>query len=95
MKNLSHEEFTMYMEVESAVAPIDDVIRLLYHAQEDFHLNQTSLDELDRIDLLNRYETLGSILKLSVDALEKVVGDINKIGEDRKKDSGDQDQVIG
>ena len=95
MKKLSHEEFTMYMEVESAVAPLDDVVTVLYHAYEDFNLGNTSLSDLEKIDLLNRYRTLGSLIMMSVNEIGGVIEEIKKIGENRKKDSGDQDQVIG
>lgn len=95
MKKLSHEEFQMYLEVESAVAPLDDVIAVLCHAYEDFNLGNRHLDKLEQIDLLNRYETLGSLIMMSVNELRRVVEDVQKIGEDRKKDSEDQEQKIG
>lgn len=95
MKKLSHEELTMYMEVESAVAPLDDVVTVLYHAYEEFNLGNTSLSDLEKIDLLNRYRTLGSLIMMSVNEIGDVIEEIKKIGESRKKDSGDQDRVIG
>lgn len=95
MKKVSTKTFSLYLDVESAIAPIDDVIRLLYHAHEDFHLGQTSLDKMDQIDLLNRYETLGSIIKLTTDALERAVEEVREIGRTKLIDSDNQDQVVG
>ena len=93
MKKLSHEEFQMCIEVESSVAPRDDVIAVLCHDYEDFNLGNTSLDKFEQIDLLNRYQTLGSLIMMSTNELRRVVEDIKKIGE--RKDSENQDQVIG
>lgn len=95
MKKFTHEEFQMYLEVESATAPLDDVYAVLAHAYEDFNLGNNHLDKLEQFDLLHRYQTLGSLIMLSLNEIEKVIGDIKKIGEDRKKDSEDQEQKIG
>lgn len=67
--------FSVYMDAESAVAPLDDVIAVLRNAYDDFHLDCRTLDEYERFDLLNRYQTLGSTLMLVIGTLERVVED--------------------
>lgn len=95
MKKFSHEEFNMILDFESATAPLDDVIAVLCHAYEDFNLGNRHLDKLEQIDLLNRYETLGSLIMMSVNELRRVVEDVEKVIDNRKKDSENQDQAIG
>lgn len=71
--------FSVYMDAESAVAPLDDVIAVLRNAHEDFHLGNRSLDKYEQFDLLNRYQTLGSILMLVIGTLERVVEDFEQV----------------
>ena len=71
--------FSVYMDSENAIAPLDDVIRVLLHAFADFNLGNRSLDEFERFELLNNYQTLGSTIMLVTDTLEKVVEDFEKI----------------
>lgn len=71
--------FTQYLEAESAIAPLDDVIAVLQHAYTDFYLGNTSLSQEEQFDLLHRYQTLGSILMLVINTLDTVVADFAKI----------------
>lgn len=78
MDNKEKSPFMVYLEAESAVAPIDDVIAVLQHAYTDFNLGNTALSKEEQYDLLMRYQTLGSLLMLSIDTLYKVVEDFAK-----------------
>ena len=81
MTKLTQDQFSTYLEAESAIAPIDDVIDLLNNAHEDFNLGDLTLDQYQKFDLLNRYQTLGSILRIATRELSRVVEDFEKIGD--------------
>ena len=70
--------FLQWIEAESAVAPLDDVIAVLQHAYTDFNLGNVSLSKEEQFDLLHRYQTLGSLIMLCVDTLYRVVEDFDK-----------------
>ena len=71
--------FMVYLEAESAIAPLDDAIAVLQHAYTDFNLGNTSLSKEEQFDLLHRYQTLGSILMLVIHTLDTVAADFAKI----------------
>ena len=78
--------FSVYMDAENAIAPLDDVIAVLRNAHDDFNLGNRSLDEYERFDLLNRYQTLGSTLMLVIGTLERVVEDFEKVNPKKRKE---------
>ena len=71
--------FSVYMDAENAIAPLDDVIAVLRNAHDDFNLGNRSLDQYERFDLLNRYQTLGSIIMLVCGTLDRIVEDFEKV----------------
>lgn len=76
--------FSVYSDVESAIAPLDDVIAVLRNAYDDFHLDNRTLDEYERFDLLNRYRVLGSTLMLAIGTLERIVEDFEYCNPNKK-----------
>ena len=79
MEKEKKSPFTVYLEAESAIAPLDDAIAVLQHAYTDFNLGSTSLTKEEQFDLLTRYQTLGSILMLVIHTLDTVAADFAKI----------------
>lgn len=90
MNNEKKSPFSVYLEAESAVAPIDDVIAVLQHAYTDFNLGNRSLDQYERFDLLNRYQTLGSIIMLVCGTLDRIVEDFEKVNPKLKEEAQTQ-----
>lgn len=78
MENEKKSPFMAWLDAETAIAPIDDVLAVLQHAYVDFNLGNLSLNEAERFDLLNHYQTLGSLIMVSIDVLYKVLDDFAK-----------------
>lgn len=82
--------FSFYLDIESAVAPIDDAIRSLKWAYVDFDLGDFALDEYQRFNLLNNYQNLGSMIFCAVHTLEKVRDDFEKLIPRNEKSSDEE-----
>ena len=67
--------FSVYLDAENAIQPIDEVIKVLCHAYGDFGLGNKELDADERRYLLTDYDALGSMIMLAIDSLEKVRAD--------------------
>ena len=78
MENEKKSPFMVWLDAETAIAPIDDVLAVLQHAYVDFNLGNLSLNEAERFDLLNQYQTLGSLIMVAIDVLYKVRDDFAK-----------------
>ena len=75
MKQESKTAKEMFFETETAIQPLDEVIDLLNLVHDSFNLGNTSLDELERFDLLMNYQKIGSMLMLARRTIEHVRSD--------------------
>lgn len=75
----SENLFSLYTDVEGALVPIDDVIRILNYAYDNFNLDKPKLNKEEQYDLISDYRSLGSMLLLATNTLEKVVEDFQKL----------------
>lgn len=78
MENKKQTPFSVFMDAETALVPIDDVIRLLDYAYVDFNLGNEELSPSEEFDLLNNYKSLGSLIMVAVSTLEKIRDDFEK-----------------
>ena len=73
------ELMSYYSEIESATAPIDQVITLLDMLRENFSLGSNELTTEEKEDLLRGYQQIGEMLLLSTITLERVVKDVEAL----------------
>ena len=74
---MNKTNFDLLDDLECAIAPLDDVINLLDHAHDSFHLGFTTLDEGQQFDLITHHGDLGSILRIAINELHAVVDSFN------------------
>jgi hypothetical protein len=65
----------LFIEIESAIQPLDEVVTLLRLVHSDFHLGDTKLSEADKFDLLMNYQKLGDMIMLATRTIERAQGD--------------------
>lgn len=69
---MKQDILSQLMDEEASVATIDDVITLLFHAHDSFHLGNTNLNEEQKFDLIAQHEDLGCILRIAINELRSV-----------------------
>ena len=74
---MNKTKFDLLVDLECAIAPIDDVINLLDHAHDSFYLGYTTLDEGQQYDLITHHGDLGSILRIAIHELHAAVDSFN------------------
>lgn len=65
----------LFIEIESAIQPLDEVVTLLRLIHSDFHLCDTKLSEEDKFDLLMNYQKLGDMIMLATRTIERAQED--------------------
>ena len=81
---------SVFLDAENAIAPLDDVIGVLRHAYHDFSLGNVKLDDYEAYYLRNNYGSLGSLIALSINTLEKINEDFYKINPKKKEEAQTQ-----
>ena len=69
----------MYLEIESALVPLDEVKTLLNHVHDSFSLGNTDLDEIERMNLLMNYNVIGQMLMLAARTIDNVQRDYREL----------------
>ena len=69
----------VYLKAEEAIAPIDQVVSLLGLVHGAYSLGNEKLDELERMQLLMNYDTIGEMLILAMSTLKQVLKDFKAI----------------
>lgn len=82
--------FSVYLDAENAIAPIDDAIQTLEWAYVDFNLGYDKLDDAEKISLLTNYQSLGSLILCAAHTLEKVREDFYKVNPKKKEEAQTQ-----
>ena len=75
---------SVYMNAEYAMTPLDDVINVLTYTYLDFNLGNRELNEYEQAELLNNYKSLGSLIMVAINLLEKIRDDFEKCKPQKK-----------
>lgn len=71
--------FSVYLDAENAIAPLEEAIQTLEWLYVDFDLGHNELDGAQKLNLLTNYQSLGAIILCVAHTLEKVVEDFNAV----------------